>query len=369
MVGGPADPNERLPSVAAGPEDGLPSVPADPNERLPNAPGDPVGGLRSAPTAPSDGPPGGSIFNLDRPGAGLYLAAWFFAAVAFGLIVIALLADSATARGLLALAGFVALVLCFGSAGGYQIVARARRPVGAYRGPSPLIAFGFAVALSSLLAVLLDVVPVLDPSTALGFLVGLLFVFAGYFVALLLLVVRAGVFRWRGLARLAADPGRRVADFLVGAGSGLVAVLPLAFLGGLLANALDISAGDRFPDVSTGLALALVVVSVVLVAPLGEELFFRGFALSAWWADLGPGVALRRSAVFFAFVHVFNASGTTFREAAGGALIQFVVIFPMAVLLGILYERRGLAASFGAHMAYNAGVLGLALLATGTLPH
>ena len=313
------------------------------------------------------GAPGSSIFSLDRPGAGLYAAAWFFAFGTIALIGIGILADAATARAILVLGGFLAMVACFGAAGGYQVIARQDRPAGAYRGPSPLIAFGFAVALSSLLAVLLDLVPILAPSSAPGFLLALAFVLAGYLLTIVLLVIRTGAMAWPGLLRLASDPRRRLSDFVVGAISGLVVVLPLAVLGGLLASALGVSASasDRLPDLSTAPAVVVVGLGVVLVAPFGEELFFRGFAQSAWWQDLGAARALRRGALFFAFVHVFNASGTTFRDAAGGALVQFVVILPLAVLLGLLYERRGLAGSLGAHMAYHAGVLGLALLAGG----
>ena len=37
---------------------------------------------------------------------------------------------------------------------------------------------------------------------------------------------------------------------------------------------------------------------------------------------------------------------------------------PAGLLLAFMYERRGLAASLGAHMAYNGGLLFLAALAT-----
>ena len=321
------------------------------------------------PASSPSGAPGSTIFSLDRPGAGLYAAAWFFAFASIALLGIGILADSPTARAVLVLGGFLALVACFGAAGGYQVIARAGRPPGAYRGPSPLIAFGLAVGLSSVLAVVLDVVPILALTSAPGFLLALAFVLVGYLLTITLLVVRTGALAWPDLLRLAAQPRRRVIDFVAGAVSGLVVVLPLAVLGGLLASAVGVSAsaGDRLPDLSTAPSAMVVALGVVLVAPLGEELFFRGFAQSAWWADLGAGRALRRSAVFFAFVHVFNATGVTFRDAAGGALVQFVVILPLAFLLGLLYERRGLAGSLGAHMAYNAGVLGLALVAGGAL--
>ena len=49
-----------------------------------------------------------------------------------------------------------------------------------------------------------------------------------------------------------------------------------------------------------------MVLGAAVVAPIAEEIFFRGFALSAWQRDLGPRPALVRSALFFALVHIAN---------------------------------------------------------------
>lgn len=331
----------------------------------------PIEGQRPTDSGPEGraptGPPGSRIFSLDRPAAGLYLAAWLLALAATGTFFIGVVATNRTASAVLFVGGSIAFVLSFGAAAGYQVIARSGRPTGGYRGPSPLIAFGFTVALSSLLAIVLDISPALSIQQPPGFVLALVLVFAGYLATITLLVVRTGAISWAGLIRPSARPAVRIVDFAVGAVSGLVVVLPLALLGGLLAQALDVQASTSYPAIDSPTAAVLMGIGVILVAPVGEELFFRGFALSAWWADLGAASALRRSAFFFAIVHVANASGTNFRDAAGGGLVQFVVIFPLAVLLGVLYERRGLASSVGAHMAYNAGVFVLALLAGGSL--
>jgi membrane protease YdiL (CAAX protease family) len=358
-VGGPADPPGEADQGPNAEDRAASGTPSPTSEQRPTDPG-PEG------QAPA-GPPGARIFSLDRPAAGLYLAAWLLALAAAGAFFIGVVATNPAASAVLFMSGSIAFVLSFGAAAGYQVIARSSRRAGAYRGPSPLIAFGFTVALSSLLAIILDISPALSIQQVPGFVLALILVFAGYQVTITLLVVRTGAISWAGLIRLAERPAVRIVDFTVGALSGLVVVLPLALLGGLLASALDVQASTSYPTIASPTAAVLMGIGVILVAPVGEELFFRGFALSAWWADLGAASALRRSAFFFAVVHIANASGATFRGAAGGGLVQFVVIFPLALLLGVLYERRGLAASVGAHMAYNAGVFALALLAGGSL--
>jgi membrane protease YdiL (CAAX protease family) len=359
-VGGPAD----LPG-------GADPGPNAEDQTTSGAPPSPTEGHRATEPEPEGrpptGPPGARIFSLDRPAAGLYLAAWLLALAATGAFFIGVVATNPAASAVLFVGGSIAFVLSFGAAAGYQVIARSGRPAGGYRGPSPLIAFGFTVALSSLLAIVLDISPTLSIQQALGFVLALVLVFAGYLITITLLVVRTGAISWAGLIRPSERPSARIIDFSVGALSGLVVVLPLALLGGLLAQALDVQASTSYPTIDSPATAVLMGIGVILVAPVGEELFFRGFALSAWWADLGAASALRRSAFFFAIVHVLNASGATFRDAAGGGLVQFVVIFPLALLLGVLYERRGLASSVGAHMAYNAGVFALALLAGGSL--
>jgi membrane protease YdiL (CAAX protease family) len=43
--------------------------------------------------------------------------------------------------------------------------------------------------------------------------------------------------------------------------------------------------------------------------------------------------------------------------------VQFLVILPAGLLLAFMYERRGLVASLGTHMAYNGALLFLAAAA------
>ncbi len=107
----------------------------------------------------------------------------------------------------------------------------------------------------------------------------------------------------------------------------------------------------------------MVALTAALIIPIGEELFFRGFVLTAWLRDLGERTALVRSALFFALIHVVNISTDTFAEGLSQALLQTAVILPVGFVFGWLFLRYGMAAAIAAHITYNSLLLFLAYLA------
>ena len=119
----------------------------------------------------------------------------------------------------------------------------------------------------------------------------------------------------------------------------------------------------HFPFVALNLAAAAIL------APVGEELFFRGFATTAWRRTNGGRAALVRGSLCFAFVHVLTLTGSGATEAAGFALVAFVARLPISFALGWVFIRRGSVwAPIGMHAAFNgiqvltAAALGEALL-------
>jgi membrane protease YdiL (CAAX protease family) len=87
-----------------------------------------------------------------------------------------------------------------------------------------------------------------------------------------------------------------------------------------------------------GLLLALVVIGVI--GPLGEEVFFRGFAYRCFRTRWGPVVGGAASAALFSLIH-FNPVG-------------LLPIFLVGCVLAYLYERTGtLVAPFALHAANN----------------
>lgn len=103
-----------------------------------------------------------------------------------------------------------------------------------------------------------------------------------------------------------------------------------------------------------GWLLALVVL-LVAVAPVSEELFFRGYlyALLRRLGHVPPLPAAATSALAFAGLHAY--------------LVHLPALWVVGVLLALWYERSGrLASAIGAHVGANALTLALALL--GRLP-
>jgi membrane protease YdiL (CAAX protease family) len=104
----------------------------------------------------------------------------------------------------------------------------------------------------------------------------------------------------------------------------------------------DVSAGARgITDKATSpLLVVLLFVTVGVVAPVAEELFFRGLALRSLIRRFGRVGGLLLSAAFFGAVH--------------GNPLYFVALMPFAVVLGwlvIRFDRLGPA--IAAHVAYN----------------
>ena len=97
------------------------------------------------------------------------------------------------------------------------------------------------------------------------------------------------------------------------------------------------------------------LMSAALIAPLGEELFFRGFTTTAWARTYGARSAIVRGAVFFALAHVATMFDASFGEGAQRAVYSFVALLPVSLALGWLFlARRSLWAPIGLHATFNA---------------
>ena len=269
--------------------------------------------------------------------------------------------------GILGVVGTSLLGLGLATAAGYQIVARtATRPVEAYRGPSPPIAFGVSLLVAfvaSLALIAAGLKPTADP---LGFLANLVAVEVGYVLVVWLLAVRSRALSWRDMGWPVGRPARVIgADLLYGA----ALIVPTLFAVSLLALIVSqLLGGVRAPDIvpssHNGADVLLLALATIVVAPVGEELFFRGFALTAWWRDLGLRSALIRSALFFALIHIVNVQSVDFDTGVRQVMLILVQIIPLGLVLGWLYARRGILASIAGHATYNAVIFLVALSVT-----
>ena len=253
-------------------------------------------------------------------------------------------------------AGLLVLALGVVAGAGSQAVERGRRTDLAFRGPSPVLVFVVVVPLT-----LIGSLVVLAPLSALGLDAGspvattlsLALTALVYVGVIRLLVVGPGALAWRDMG-LAQPAGAAVRDLMVGAAFAVPVLFVTLLLGGVLARFVEPSP-NPLPPAGDALGLIANLLSAAVLAPIGEELFFRGFATSAWAKAVGIGPAVVRGAIFFSIAHIVTQLDSSFSVGAQRALFSFVVLLPVGIALGWLFlERRSLYAAIGLHGAFNA---------------
>jgi hypothetical protein len=306
---------------------------------------------------PVTGPPGVSTFSLEgRAAPALYLIGWVGSVLGLGILAVAMLAAGTVAAAGLFLVGLVLLGVGLLAASGSQAIERGRRPELAYRGPSPVLAFFtvFAITLVLFVVVLAPLSALgLDPTAPLATTISLLITAFVYVGVIRLLVVGPGALSWADMG-LHVPASAALVDLAVGALLAVPVLLVTLLLSGLLSTFLE-PAPSPLPSTVDIQGLVANLISAAIIAPVSEELFFRGFATTAWARALGPRSAIVRGALFFAFAHVIAQLDPTFSEGSQRALFSFVALLPVGLTLGWLFlARRSLYAPIGLHATFNA---------------
>lgn len=151
-------------------------------------------------------------------------------------------------------------------------------------------------------------------------------------------------------------------SFAIGLGFALPAWVAATVLGALLQQILERLGHPLVPgildDAVARLDPTALVLAVVLIAPIAEEIFFRGLVMNAWLREYGPRFAIIGSALLFGAIHA-DTSGT---EALITSIARVVPIFGLGLALAVIYRRTGsLLANIGLHMGFNALSIALAL--------
>lgn len=106
-----------------------------------------------------------------------------------------------------------------------------------------------------------------------------------------------------------------------------------------------------FAPGTPSLTIAYLALVLVVVTPIAEELFFRGYVYASLRHRLGVGPAIITSAVVFGGFHFY--------------LIQFLPVFAAGVLFAWLYERtHSIIAPMVAHAFVNGVVVVMLLMQT-----
>ena len=135
--------------------------------------------------------------------------------------------------------------------------------------------------------------------------------------------------------------------FFAGIGLQLAALIPIGILESVYGHTAQqdvVKTADR----ATGWQIPVLALTIVLLAPLTEELLFRGVLLRSLLRKVSPTVAVLLSAVVFGLVH-----------ALGDPSVGTVIAMPAIILLGVVsgYQaaRTGnLSRSILLHVGFNA---------------
>lgn len=152
----------------------------------------------------------------------------------------------------------------------------------------------------------------------------------------------------------------RVSDAWRGFGLGVLCqfvlvplvTLPVFLLSDVTREELEEPARELTDKVDAGLGgVLLLVLVVVVMAPLAEELFYRGLLQRTLLRSLSPLVAIPVTALVFAASH--------------GQLVQFPALAAFGVVLGVVAHRTGRQGmNTWAHVGFNATTV-LVLLSQG----
>jgi membrane protease YdiL (CAAX protease family) len=233
------------------------------------------------------------------------------------------------------------------------LIVRASLPLGRYRGPAVFVLLMQAIIVGV-------VVSLLAASTAIAIFNGGDLSVGGTLVQLTstqvgLLAVTGGlVVAPRALAGLRLLP---ISHAWRSAAIGLVLAIPawlgvtlLANLSAAVLKALGVQQDTGIVDtVMQRGDPTVIVLAVVLVAPIAEELFFRGVVYNAWEREHGTWFAVFGSAALFALIH--------------GSIFLLLPIFILGVGLALLYRStRSLPATMLMHAGFNAVTVTITLL-------
>jgi len=343
------------------------SDPEDPSPPAPDAAPD----RAASPAAPPERTHrylGLTTFTVEgRQAPALFVVGWVATLIGIALTGTVAFGASGLAAAALSLASSLALSVGLVMLAGSQTIER--KAIGAsYAGPSPLLVLIAVVAVSRLVGFVVGValLPVAGGiPVELGDLLGVALQAIVFFVVVRLTIVEPGVLGWADMGWL-GDRATRLRGLWGGFVFAGPLILVTAVLVAVAVNLAGVAPPSPLPPTGTASGLVLHLIAGAMVAPVAEELLFRGFALTAWRRLVGVRGAILRSSLVFVLAHVLFVSGDTFGETVRIALVAGVVRVPVAFALGWLYVRTGsIWGPIGLHAGFNGILIVLAEAAAG----
>jgi membrane protease YdiL (CAAX protease family) len=288
---------------------------------------------------------------------------WLATIVGLGAIVVAAMSGSGVAGSVLLIGGLVILSIGLVAGAGGQAIERRARGGRAYRGPSPFLVFAAGIPISGILLIAIGAffgAVGIEVDGPLGRLASVLLQAVVYIGLIRLLVVDSGALSWTGMGITRPSP-EAVGDLLRGAAWALPVIAATVPIAAIVSRFLPVLPESPLPPAGDTTGLVINLLAGAVVAPVSEEIMFRGFATTAWMADMGRWRGVIRGALFFAVVHVLTISGIEASQAVGVAIAAFLGRIPVALALGWLFTRtKTIWAPLGLHATFNGILLVLA---------
>jgi len=310
---------------------------------------------------------GASTFTIEgRAAPGLFVLGWLATLSGIGAIVVAFLSGTGLAGSLLLLAGLIVLSIGLVAGAGGQAIERRARAFLPYVGPSPFLVFLAGIPISGVLLIatgfVLNTLGIAVDGP-LGRLASVVLQAVVYIGLIRLLVVDSGALTWRGMG-ITRPNVPALGDMGLGALTALPVIVATIPVAALVTRFLPTPPESPLPPAGDLPGTFVNLLAGVIVAPISEEIMFRGFATTAWMRGMGRWRGVIRGALFFAVVHVLTISGVDARQAVGVALAAFVGRIPVAFALGWLFQRTGtIWAPLGLHATFNGILLVVAEIA------
>ena len=103
----------------------------------------------------------------------------------------------------------------------------------------------------------------------------------------------------------------------------------------------------KIADKSHGVVIPLIVLGVAILAPVAEELLFRGVLLRALLRRTEPDRAVLVSALVFGLIHVIG-------DPSLGSIVALPVLVGLGIVLGYEAVRTGdISRSILLHVGFN----------------
>lgn len=308
--------------------------------------------------------PGASTFTIEgRAAPGLFVLGWLATLVGLGVTVVAFMSGAGQPRQLLLLAGVLVLSIGLVTGAGGQAIERRSRGRLPYTGPSPFLLFVAAIPVAFLGVALVGFgfvaagIPTDAPIARLASVIVQALVYVGL---IRLLVVDTGALSWAdmGIRRPDLRALRELGAGAIWAGGAILATIPVAIV---LSMVLPVLPTSPLPPTGDLGGFIVNLAAGAIVAPIGEEVMFRGLATTAWVRGMGARRGLIRAALFFAFAHVLTISGTSAGPAIALAFAAFVGRIPVSLILTWLFVRyKSVWVPLGLHAGFNTILLVLA---------